>query len=129
MSNEPVGRVEPLVMIPRFTTYAGHNTGSDAFSSVPLDVSRFSNMTVTFWRGPLLLGGGSPTFSAQFESSHDADTWFAEGAAITTTSTISKVEIDLDRRWLRVTISLSGNPGDPMAITCWAVGSLEHRLM
>jgi hypothetical protein len=127
MSNEPVGRVEPLVMIPRFTTYAGHNEGSTKLTSVPLDVSRFSKMTVTFWRGPLL-GGGSVTFSAQFESSHDADKWFAEGSAITTASGTTKVEIDLDRRWLRVAVELTANlPGDVVAITCWAVGSLEHR--
>jgi len=126
------GTVEPFVLIPRYTSYVGENKedgGVDnSFATVPLDVSAFSKAVLTFWRGPLL-GGPGAAFSAQFESSHDGVTWFPEGAAITSTDTSDKHDIDLDRRWFRVRIELTENPtNETVGITCWATGNLEQRL-
>jgi hypothetical protein len=115
--------VQPFVLIPRYTSYVGENVAAEAFVTVPLDVSRFSLAVLTFWRGPLT--GSGAGFSATFQTSHDADSWFNAAAAVTSVDTCTKHEIALERRWLRVKIELSGTDA---AISCWATGSLEERL-
>lgn len=126
------GELVPLVMIPRFTTY----TGESEFATAPLEVSRYDKAYVTLWRGPLVGGSGPPpplgslaTFRAVFEASHDADTWIEVSSAVTSFNTSSDFTVDLDRRWLRVLVSLTARTDTNVAaITCWATGSLRLRV-
>ena len=128
MSNTEHGELVPLVMVPRYTTYIGAST----FATAPMDVSGFDKAVLSFWRGRLAGDAGS-TFSAVFEASHDAVAWTSLGSAITTTNTSSIVSRDLIKRWLRLKITLTAVPpgsggSNTVAITCWAVGSLEVRV-
>ena len=125
------GELVPLVMIPRFTTYCG----AGSFETVPLLVAAYSRATLTVWRGKLVgnwtpSGGSAATFSLVFQGSHDANTWVDLTTAITTPDVSSKVEFDLNCRWLRVSVVLTTTLPSPLvgAITCWAAGSLVRRV-
>ena len=112
------GEAVPLVLIPRFTSYVGNN----AFTTVPLRVSDYSKAHITFWRGRLLV----ETFSAEFQVSHDAYTWqnaLSPPTVITSVDACDSYSMDLNHRWFRIKIVLSGS-----AITCWATGLLVKRV-
>ena len=129
------GEIVPLVMIPRFTTYAGHAsfvTTPMEFITVPLDVAKYSRAVLTVFRGPLV-GATEPTpatFSLVFETSHDGVAWFELHTPITTASDTTNLDLVLDRRWFRVRvgITVSSAPASKGAITCWAAGSLVSRV-
>jgi len=117
-----VGETVPVILIPRFSSYFG---ASD-LATVPLDVSSFSKGTVTLWRGPLVDPG---TFRLHVETSHDANTWFAEPPGSTGfdpgDDDSEIVGFTCPRRWLRVRVSLTGSQP---AVTCWCAGMLEYRV-
>lgn len=115
------GRLVPVVMIPRFTSYIGIST---KFVSVPLDVSDFATATLTVWRGPLL-GSASPSFELTVGSSQDGVTWTTEDTSDPGDNATDVLTISIKRRYLRVSVELTGV--DP-AVTCWCVGALERRL-
>ena len=121
------GQQVPLVMLPRFTTFAGRHE----YTTVPIDVSEFSKAVLTCWRGPGQLGDGGVSLNCQ--ESSDQNTWVAcsgtnvsfdpgsgmEGVAIAT----------LKRRWFRMKVILNASAPfqDSMCVTCWAVGNLVRR--
>lgn len=112
------GEAVPLVLIPRYTSYVGDNT----FTTVPLRVSEYAKAHITLWRGRL----NFETFSAEFQVSHDTYQWqnaLSPPTTITTVDTVDNWDIDLNHRWFRIKIVLSGD-----AITCWATGLLEKRV-
>lgn len=120
------GEAVPLVLIPRYTTYAG--TGE--FTTAPLDVSAYGDAVVTFWRGTMLQGpGAASTFTANFQGSHDAVQWEDLGSPIATVDAVSTQEIELTRRWFRVRVLIDDvDPDAGVAITLWATGLLERRI-
>jgi hypothetical protein len=111
-----IGEAVPLVLVPRFSSFAGANT----FTTAALRVSDYATANVALWRGPLKTG----TFSAQFEVSHDGQDWDPEGTAITTADDSTERSMTLTKRWLRLKIVLTGDA----AITCWCTGLLEKRI-
>jgi len=116
------GNLTPLVMLPRYTTFAGANT----FVTVGMDVTDFEKAILNCWRGALI-GSGGPTFAISFEESTDQDTWTTctNGTASDPgAATEAQYSPTLAKRWFRVKVVLTGtNP----AVTCWAVGFLEQR--
>ena len=62
------GELVPLVLIPRYTTYAGAET----FTTIGMEVTDYEKALVNVWRGPLA-GGGAVVFT--FEESTDGTTW------------------------------------------------------
>lgn len=123
-----IGESVPLVMIPRFTSYVG---GLTDYTTVPLDVSEFTMAWVTFWRGPLVGDtGNGAKFEAWFEVSQDAQTWEKQPPSpfvINTPDTWDSYSVGFSRRWFRMKVRLTPDTDDIVAITCWAVGSLERR--
>lgn len=117
------GQLTPLVLLPRYTTSAGAST----FLTLAMDVTEYSSAIVNVWRGTLV--GGTPTITFTFQESSDQLNWTTcagtnvnaydptQGQEGQSTATITK-------RWFRVSVAVGGT--GPVA-TCWAVGFLEQR--
>lgn len=121
------GELVPLVMIPRYTTYAAPN-GQD-FTTIAMDVTEYQNAVLNTWRSAMLPNGGSGDFKIFFEESTDQDTWkICAGTSGTGEDPGSATEeqyvAQLTRRWFRVRVKLAGTDA---TTTCWCVGFLEER--
>lgn len=118
------GELTPLVMLPRYTTYAGERS----FTTIPMDVTEYSKVYLNVWRGPIVNAGGTPKFRITLEESTDQATWATVSGTTAGEEIADDVEEqiigDLRRRWFRVKVALEGTM--PIA-TCWAVGFLEGR--
>lgn len=116
------GKQYPLTLIPRYTTYAGAST----FRTLPMDVSPFESAIVNVWMGTLV--GTSPSVTVLLEESTDLDTWVActgGGAFTPTANTEVPKSITLSRRYLRISVTLSGTG---VAATLYALGYLVARV-
>lgn len=110
----------PLVLIPRYTTYAG----ATDFFTIGMDVTDYESATVSFWRAPMAVG---PTIAINFEESMDQLLWstcgggpFPDPGAVTE----GQFKPVITKRWFRIKITLAG--ANPVA-TCWCIGFLEQR--
>ena len=116
------GELIPLVLLPRYTTYAG----ASSFVTIAMDVTDYESAIVNVWRG--LLIGTSPTFGITFQESTDQVTWSTcsgtSAGSDPGAETEAQYTATLKKRWFRVKVDLGGT--DPIA-TCWAVGFLEER--
>ena len=115
------GELVPLVMLPRYSTYAGATT----FYTIAMDVTEYQKAILNFWRGP---GPGTPNVELYFEESTDSINWSACTNVASPETQAADTEVqytpDLKKRWFRVRLVLSGtNP----VVSCWAVGFLERR--
>jgi len=107
------GTMVPVVLIPRFTTYAGEAD----YESAPVDVTAFDRLVVEYSCTPVTGGG---TVTCEFQDSHDATTWFTLDSRTAT----GDVRVDLSRRWLRVVVRVGPSQG----LTCWCSGQLRRRV-
>ena len=119
------GELTPLVLLPRYTTYAG---ASD-FVTIAMDVSDYQKAIINLWRGILL--GGSPTITFSCEESTDQVFWTpCAGTNVTAfdpgQADEKQATATLAKRWFRLKVALTGSSPGPAA-TCWAVGFLEQR--
>ncbi len=115
------GELVPLVLIPRYTTYAGAST----FTSIAMDVSEYQKAIVNVWRGKLT--GTSPTFTVSFQESTDQDSWTTctnGSGGDPGAETEAQYSPTLAKRWFRIVLTLAGN--DPVG-SAWAIGFLEMR--
>lgn len=117
------GKLAPLVVWPRFTTFSGGNM-TEGFTTLPLDVSDYSQAVVTIWRGPTTVG-----FSMTCEESVDKVNWVVCAGTNTNaydpgTDTEGIITATLKRQWFRARVA---NTGDENLVTCWAVGHLVRR--
>ncbi|MGQ0612863.1 MAG: hypothetical protein ACT4PV_03840 [Planctomycetaceae bacterium] len=113
------GKIVPIVLVGRFTTYAG----TSIFTTVPMDVSPFESIALSVWRGQLL--GTSPTFTVAFQQATDKLDW----ASIESGDPGEAVEYQWivqlqNKRWFRLRIALGGV--GPIA-TCYANGYFVER--
>jgi hypothetical protein len=116
------GELVPLVLIPRYATFAGDGT----FTTIAMEVTEYTGALVNVWRGKLL--GTTPTVSFVFEESTDQVSWTdctGGGAADPGEGLEAQYTPTLRKRWFRIKVTLTGT--DPV-VTCWAVGFLERRL-
>lgn len=110
-----------IVFLPRFTTLVGNAT--DEFTTLPLDVSKYSGVQFQIWRGPMSAG----TFTLKIEESLDANTW------VLGPSTPDGIELNNDEtkfisysfrlRWFRLKITLGEDAN--IVVSCWAEGLLR----
>ena len=116
------GELVPLVLLPRYTTYAG----ADTFTSIGMDVTPYSKAIVNVWRGNLI--GTSGTVGVTLQESTDQTNWttctgtspdFDPGA-----DTEDQYEATLNKRWFRIKVTTTGTN---VAVTCRAIGFLEMR--
>ena len=117
------GKLVPLVVWPRFTTFAGGNM-TEGYTTLPLDVSGYSQALFTVWRGPATVG-----FTMTSEESTDKVAWTTCAGSNTNgydpgTGTEGIVTATLKKQWFRVRVV---NPGNDNQVTCWAVGHLARR--
>lgn len=115
------GELVPLVMLPRYTTFAGATT----FLTIAMDVTEYSKAILNAWRGPLSGGG---LFKLTCQESTDGLNW-ADCAGESwpvdpTQDTEDQYDATISRRWFRVKLELTGSTP---AVTCWVVGFLERR--
>jgi hypothetical protein len=126
------GELTPLVLLPRYTTYAGlPGTGSGTikvayFSTVAMEVPEYQKAIINVWRGKLIGTSASPKFT--IEESTDQVSWTTCGGTTANFDPGENVEAQytatLTKRWLRITVEL-GNADN--VLSCWAVGFLEQR--
>lgn len=113
----------PVVMLPRYSTYAG----AEDFVTIAMDVTAYVTATLNVWRAALV--GTSPTFAIAFEESTDQNNWTACTVSPASTpdpgaDTETQYTVTLAKRWFRVKVTLGGT--DPVS-TCWCVGFFEER--
>lgn len=120
------GELVPLVMIPRYTTYAGNIAD---FTTVGMDVTEYDSGIINFWRGQIVADSGTLTFKVNCEESTDQNVWTVCGGTSADTAVLENVEKQfvptLSKRWFRVRVTVTGtNP----VVSSWAVGYLVQRL-
>jgi hypothetical protein len=116
------GVLVPLVLIPRYTSYAGAATD---FITIGMDVTDYEKAIVSFWRAPLV--GTAPAIVINFEESMDQLNWTTcTGGPYTdpTAGVEGQFNPIITKRWFRVKITLGGT--GPVA-TCWCIGFLQQR--
>ena len=116
------GELTPLVLLPRYTSYAGATT----FTTIGMEVTDYSKALVNVWRGPLL--GTAATIAFTFEESTDQTNWTTCNGITPPldpgADTEAQYQPELNKRWFRIKVTLGGT--DPSG-TCWAIGFLERR--
>lgn len=121
------GELIPLVMVPRYTTFA--DAVARDFTTIAMDVTDYQTAIVSVWRGGLI--GASAAFKVYFEESTDQESWTAcdgTNPAGQDPGTNNEVQYSatLKKRWFRVKVSLT--TGTDMSVTMWAMGFLEQRI-
>jgi len=120
------GELVPLVLLPRFSTYAG----ADDFHTVAMDVTEYSSAIVNVWRGKHV-SATSPTFGVTFQESTDQINWTTCSGTTANSDPGQDTEVQytatLTKRWFRIKVTIGGTSPAPVC-TCWAVGFLEQRL-
>jgi hypothetical protein len=124
------GELVPLVLLPRYTTYAGKITtpAIQYFTTIAMDVTQYETAIVNVWRGNMI--GSTPSFTIWFEESTDQVTFSActgsnpSGDAVSEDSE-TQFTLTLKKRWFRIKVLLGAANN---VASCWAVGFLEERL-
>ena len=117
---EPV--VVPIVLIPRFTTFAGLNTN---FRTHAIAVTEYESIEVFVWRGDLDDPGWSVTF--EVEESMDQQTWTTVLSASPSATTELRATGTLTKSYIRANFTMAGNSGDFPICTAYATGNLIRR--
>jgi hypothetical protein len=115
------GDLVPLVLFPRYSTFAGAGDNT----TIAMDVTEYQSAIVNVWRRAML--GSGTTFQVTLQESTDQDNWtdctgggaFDPGAGQEVQATAT-----LKKRWFRLKLALAGASA---VVTCWAVGALEQR--
>jgi len=126
MSNDLV----PLVMLPRYSTFAGRASATQYFKTIGMDVTEYDQAIINLWRGRVV-GSNTPGFAMWFEESTDQDNWTRcvgsppgpEGCD-PGEDTEQQYTLVLKKRWFRMRWQLGGADN---VVSCWAVGFLHLR--
>jgi hypothetical protein len=114
------GELVPLVLIPRYTTYAGAAT----FTTIGMDVTEYEKAIVSFWRGPAI---NMTTLTINFEESMDQLNWTTCGGGAFPdpgASAEGQFQPTTTKRWFRISLTPAGT--GPV-VTCWCIGFLMRR--
>lgn len=125
------GVLVPLVLLARYTTYAGRpSAGTVTVSTIAMDVTEYSKAILNIWRGKIVgTETGTPPVKFTLQESSDQVNWttctgttanFDPGE-----NTEAQYAAELNKRWFRITVELGAANN---VLTCWAVGFLEQRL-
>jgi hypothetical protein len=124
------GQLTPLVLLPRYTTYAGRPTsGSVLFSTIAMDVTEYAQAIVNLWRGKIIgTESGTPPVKFNLEESTDQVNWTTCDGTTADFDPGENTETQynpvMTKRWFRITVAL-GHASN--VVSCWAVGFLEQR--
>ena len=117
------GKSVPVVIVPRFTTYAG----AGSFDTEAIAVSRYASLGAVFWRAALLGAGAGLAIAVAFEESNDGDSYSTCGGGpwvIPAAGQESFMTVAFTKAWLRFRTILTGtNP----VVTCRLAGAFELR--
>ncbi len=108
----------PIVLIGRFTTFAG----TTDCVTLPVSVQQYDRAELTCWCGGMEAG---VTFEATVQGSTDGVTWADLNTFLFTASSEHTVGLDLTRPLMRAVVSLSG--GTFPVVTCYLTGVLIRR--
>jgi hypothetical protein len=124
------GTLVPLVLLPRYTTYAGltvAGTGPHFFCTIAMDVTEYQTAIVNIWRGVFI--GTTPGVTFNLEESSDQLTWTTCGGTsldfTVSENTETQYTAALTKRWFRIRLVPATST---TVFSCWAVGFLEQRL-
>ena len=108
-------RTTPVVLLGRYTTFAGNGT----FYTLPINVVAFGSFEIFAWRGEMELGD---SFTLTIEESLDQKNWTSVIAADPGAQQEARLAADITQPWLRARVDK-----DTGAITCYAYGNLFPR--
>ena len=112
-------QVRKIVLLPRFTSFAG----ADTFPTGPINVKQYASAIVTMWFGTPV--GTTPAISVDFEESPDLTLWSTLASLTPTPGTELRQSISFGMEWMRVVVQLGG--ADP-GYTGWCVGNFVTRV-
>lgn len=114
------GVMVPLVLVPRYTTYAGPAD----FTTIGVDVTEYSEASIAVWRGNL--AGAPGTFALNFQGSLDQKTWGNLLGSDQDPGALTEVlyEFQLKLPYLRMILKLTGTDA---VVTAYACGYLRAR--
>lgn len=107
--------VDKLILLPRFTTFAGATT----FETPPMNVRGYGQALIDL----MLVGAlGSPAaaLAVEVQESPDLGIWRDIGTLVSGSTT----NVVFSFEWVRLKVTVSG--ADP-AVTCWSVGNFIRR--
>lgn len=110
----------PVVLIGRFTTFAGAST----FATLPVNVVPYEKARIHLWRGKMPATSG---FLLTLQESMDQDSWSTLISGDPGADTEMALDADLTMSWLRATVELTDSGGNHPSATCYAVGDLIAR--
>ena len=117
------GELVPLVLLPRYTTYAGAGT----YTTIAMDVTEYQSAIVNVWRG--ILNGGGSTVAISFEESTNQVSWTTctnGTGGDPGVNTETQYTPTLSKRWFRAKVVTTGS--EVVSVMLWAVGFLEMRI-
>ena len=115
-------RVVPIVLIPRFTTFAGANV---EYRTHAIAVTEYESIEVFVWRGDLADAGWSVTFAV--EESMDQENWTTVISASPSAKSEQRTWGTLTKSYIRAWMSVAASGGDFPVVTAYAVGNLIRR--
>ncbi len=111
----------PIVLIGRYTTFAGQTT----YSTVPIEVSAYESIEVFAWRAAM--ADVNWTFQLSVEESTDLVAWTQVAGGTLLPESETRYAGPISRGWLRAVVDLAGSVGDFPVVTCYLVGQLVRR--
>jgi len=114
--------VVPIVLIPRFTTFAGKDT---YFRTQAIAVTEYESIEVFIWRGDLDSGGWNANFAV--EESMDQQSWTTVLSTVPTAKSELRATGTLTKSYIRASFWLDAPGTDFPIVTAYAVGNLIRR--
>jgi hypothetical protein len=108
--------VEKVILIPRFTSYAGANT----FLQAPMNIREYES-AVFLYQLVATIGTIGPSITVKVQESPDLSIWYDAGPALVSGDPETRT---FRFEWIRLHIEMSGT--DP-GFTCWCVGDFVRR--
>jgi hypothetical protein len=109
-----------VVLIPRYTSFAGPESGSLDLFTAPVPARAFTRADLAAWKNT---GIGSGSIVLTLQGSMDLATWIDRGTITTTADAEAVTAFDpLDCEWIRVKITLTDK-----RVTCWLMGEFAVR--
>ncbi len=126
------GQLIPLVLLPRYTTLVGSASGTQEFTTTPMDVTPYQEAFITVWRASLVgPSAPGPTLALKcwFEESIDQVGWTvcagSPGGVGPTDNQQARYGVTLTKRWLRMRAKLAHQNN---IVTCYAIGFVQERM-
>lgn len=107
--------VDKLILLPRFTTFAGATT----FETPPMNVRGYGEALIDLQLAGAI-GAPAAALVVEVQESPDLGIWRDIGTLVSGTTT----SVTFAFEWIRLKITVSG--ADP-AVTCWCVGNFIRR--